>query len=52
MKITEENIAQLIDYWGNRTTKDDIPSEMKITVSLMKMENISKMEKSFIKPKD
>ena len=33
MKITEENIAQLIDYWGNRTTKDNIPSEMKITVS-------------------
>ena len=33
MKITEENITQLIDYWGNRTTKDNIPSEMKITVS-------------------
>ena len=32
MKITEENIAQLIDYWGNRETKDNIPSEMKITV--------------------
>ena len=33
MKITEENIAQLIDYWGNRTPKNIIPSEMKITVS-------------------
>lgn len=33
MKITEENITQLIDYWGNRETKDNIPSEMKITVS-------------------
>ena len=33
MKITEENIAQLIDYWGNRETKDTIPSEMKITIS-------------------
>ena len=33
MKITEENITQLINYWGNRTAKDNIPSEMKITVS-------------------
>ena len=33
MKITEENIAQLIDYWGNRETKNAIPSDMKITVS-------------------
>ena len=33
MKITEDNIIQLKNYWGNRTTKDIIPSEMKITVS-------------------
>ena len=33
MKITEENIARLVNYWGNRTPKDNIPSEMKITVS-------------------
>ena len=33
MKITEDNIAQLIDYWGNRETKNAIPSDMKITVS-------------------
>ena len=33
MKITEDNIIQLKNYWGNRTVKDNIPSEMKITVS-------------------
>ena len=33
MKITDDNITRLIDYWGNRTPKDNIPSEMKITVS-------------------
>lgn len=33
MKITEDNIIQLKNYWGNRTTKDIIPLEMKITVS-------------------
>ena len=33
MKIAEDNIAQLIDYWGNRETKDTIPSDMKISVS-------------------
>ena len=33
MKITEDNITQLKNYWGNRTTKDNIPSDMKITVS-------------------
>ena len=33
MKITEDNITQLKNYWGNRTVKDIIPSEMKITVS-------------------
>lgn len=33
MKITDDNIRQLIDYWGNRAAKDNIPSEMKITVS-------------------
>lgn len=33
MKITEDNITQLKNYWGNRTAKDNIPSEMKITVS-------------------
>ena len=33
MKITDDNITRLIDYWGNRTPKDNIPTEMKITVS-------------------
>ena len=33
MKITDDNIRQLIDYWGNREPKDTIPSDMKITVS-------------------
>ena len=33
MKITEDNIIQLKNYWGNRTTKDIIPSKMKISVS-------------------
>ena len=27
MKITEDNIIQLKNYWGNRTTKDFIPNE-------------------------
>ena len=33
MKITEDNITQLVNYWGNREPNDSIPSEMKITVS-------------------
>ena len=33
MKITEDNITRLINYWGNRETKNPIPSDMKITVS-------------------